>query len=75
MSMACQFFGLTIAEAWAGVTYNAACALGVQSEYGSLDVGKAADLNLWSINDESALCYYFGYTPPHRTMVAGEWIA
>lgn len=74
MNMACQLFGFSIAEALKAVTYNAARALGMQSRYGELAVGKVADLNLWSVEHAAALCYYFGHVPPHRTMLAGEWI-
>lgn len=74
MNMACQLFDLSIAEALLAVTYNAAKALGMQARFGELAVGKAADLNLWSIEHSAALCYYFGHVPPHRTMLAGEWI-
>lgn len=74
MNMACQLFGFSIAETLSAVTYNAAKALGMQARYGELAVGKVADLNLWSIEHSAALCYYFGHVPPHRTMLAGEWI-
>lgn len=75
MNMACQLFSLTVAEALAGVTHQAARALGIADEVGSIAVGKVADLNLWSVNDAAALCYYFAYPLPHRTMIAGQWIS
>jgi imidazolonepropionase len=75
MSMACQFFGLTVPEVLAGVTFQAARALGLADEVGSIAAGKIADLVLWSINDPAALCYYFSYPLPHKTMIAGQWIA
>lgn len=74
MSMACQLFSLTVPEVLSGVTYQAARALGIAEEVGSIAVGKIADLNLWSVNDSAALCYYFAYPLPHRTMIAGQWI-
>lgn len=73
MNMACQFFLLTVPEVLAGVTYHAARALGIADDVGSIAVGKVADLNLWSVNDSAALCYYFAYPLPHRTMIAGQW--
>lgn len=75
MNMACQFFSLTVPEVLAGVTYQAARALGIADDVGSIAVGKVADLNLWSVNDSAALCYYFAYPLPHRTMIAGQWIS
>lgn len=74
MNMACQFFGLTVEEALAGVTSQAAKALGIAHEVGAIEIGLAADLVRWSINDSSILCYHFGYPIPHRTMIAGQWI-
>lgn len=75
MNMACQFFSMTVPEVLSAVTVQAARALGLESQIGSIAVGKAADLVLWSINDSAALCYYFAYPLPHRTMIAGEWVS
>ncbi|WP_058481922.1 imidazolonepropionase [Legionella waltersii] len=75
MSMACQLFGLSIPEVWSGVTSHAARALGLSHLIGSIEVGKMADLVLWSIKDSAALCYYFAYPIPHKTMIAGEWVS
>ena len=74
MSMACQLFSMTIPEVLTAVTSHAARALGIHNETGSIMNGKVADLVLWSINDSAALCYYFAYPLPHKTMIAGEWI-
>jgi imidazolonepropionase len=75
MSMACQFFSLTVSEVLAAVTYQAARALGVDQEVGSIAPGQIADLVLWSINDSAALCYYFAHPIPHKTMIAGQWLS
>ena len=44
LNMACTLFRLTSAEAFAGVTRNAAQALGLHETHGTLEVGKVADL-------------------------------
>ena len=44
MTVACFAMGLSLEEALAAVTLNAACSLGVQADAGSLEVGKRADL-------------------------------
>lgn len=75
LSMACRFFGLTVPEALAAVTSNAAKALGLQDQTGRLDVGYAADLVRWSTKDSATLCYHFGYSLPHSTMIAGRWLS
>ena len=46
MTVACFAMGLSLEEALAAVTVNAACSLGLQAEVGSLEVGKRADLVL-----------------------------
>ena len=50
MHMACVQFGLTPSEALAGVTRNAARALGMQQEIGQLAVGMRADMALFDID-------------------------
>ena len=63
LNMACTLFGLTPEEALAGVTRNAARALGLQDEVGTLEVGKRADIALWQINRPAELCYNLGANP------------
>lgn len=75
MSMACQFFSLTVSEVMLAVTYQAARALGLDTEVGIIAPGAIADLVLWSINEGADLCYYFGYPIPHKTMVGGKWVS
>jgi imidazolonepropionase len=60
MNMACTLFGLTPAEALMGVTRNAAQALGLLAETGTLEAGKAADLAVWNITDPAELTYWIG---------------
>lgn len=74
LNMACQFFGLTVPEALTAVTYQAARALALERETGSLAAGMTADLVRWSIKDSASLCYHFGYPIQHSTMVAGNWL-
>ena len=73
MNMACQFFSMTIPEVLSAVTFQAAKALGLAEQVGSINIGMAADLVRWSVKDSAELCYHFGTPMPHATMVAGEW--
>ncbi len=41
---------IPLAEAWSWVSYNAAKALGIEDQTGSLEVGKDADVVLWTAN-------------------------
>jgi len=63
LNMACTLFGLTPEEALAGATRNAARALGLQDEIGTIEVGKRADLALWKIDRPAELAYHLGANP------------
>ncbi|GAA3999506.1 imidazolonepropionase [Sphingomonas humi] len=66
MNMACTLFGLTPEEAISGMTINAARALGMADEIGTLEPGKAADLCAWRIADPAELGYWMGLMPERR---------
>ena len=72
MNMACTLFGLTPDEALAGMTINAARALGLAHDIGSLAAGKAADLAVWRIEDLAELAYWIGLPGPERRIFAGQ---
>ena len=60
LNMACTLFGMTPEEALTGMTRNAATALGLQNEIGTLETGKCADLAVWNICEPSELSYWLG---------------
>jgi imidazolonepropionase len=72
LSMACTLFGLTAEEALAGMTVNAARALGLEKEVGTVAAGKAADLCIWRVGRPAELAYWIGLPGPERRIVAGE---
>jgi imidazolonepropionase len=57
MNMACTLFGLRPAEALAGVTRNAARALGRQDCCGILKPGFRADFDVWDAEEPAELLY------------------
>ena len=63
MNMACTLFRLTPLEALAGTTLNAARALGIARDVGSLECGKVADFALWDIARPADLAYGIGLDP------------
>ena len=71
MNMACTLFGLTPEEALAGMTINAARALGTAREAGSIAAGKAADLCVWRIESLAELGYWVGLPGPERRIYGG----
>jgi imidazolonepropionase len=60
LNMACTLFRMTPEEALAGVTINAAKALGMGDTHGSLEVGKVADFVAWNIERPADLAYWLG---------------
>jgi imidazolonepropionase len=72
LSMACTLFGLTPEEALAGMTREAARALDLQDEVGTVATGKAADLCIWRVSRPAELCYWVGLPGPERRIVAGQ---
>ena len=72
MNMACTLFGLTPEEALAGMTNNAARALGLEKEIGTIAAGKAADLCVWRLESLAELGYWIGLPGPERRIYAGD---
>ncbi|MEO8132427.1 MAG: imidazolonepropionase [Betaproteobacteria bacterium] len=71
LNMGCTLFRLTPAEALAGVTRNAARALGL-ADRGVLAPGLRADLALWDIGHPAELAYHLGYNPLSRVVRHGS---
>ena len=71
INMACTLFGLTPEEAIAGMSINAARALGLDKQIGTLTAGKAADLAVWNLENLSELGYWIGLPGPDRRVFAG----
>jgi imidazolonepropionase len=63
LNMACTLFRLTPEEALAGITGQAARALGLADTHGTLEVGKACDLVVWDVDEPAELAYAIGANP------------
>ena len=72
MNMAATLFGLTVDECLAGVTREAARALGLRGETGTLEAGKSADLAIWDIERPAELVYRMGFNPLHARIWRGQ---
>jgi len=72
MNMAATLFRMTVDECIAGMTREAARALGLLAETGTLDVGKACDLAIWDIERPAELVYRIGFNPLFRRVWRGQ---
>ncbi|MCW5646731.1 MAG: imidazolonepropionase [Sphingopyxis sp.] len=72
LNMGATLFGLTVVEALRGVTVNAAAALGLGAEIGTLEPGKACDLAIWDVTDPAELVYRIGFNPLHQRIKDGQ---
>ncbi|MGI2038200.1 imidazolonepropionase [Shewanella frigidimarina] len=75
LNMACTLFRLTPEEALQGVTINAAKALGIDNNVGSITVGKQADFCLWDITTPAQLAYAYGVNLCKTVVKNGQVVA
>ena len=68
----CIHYGMTIEEALRGVTVNAAKALQLDSEVGTLEPGKAADVAVTDVPDYRHIVYRLGHNPVWMTIFGGR---
>ena len=72
MNMGATLFRLTVDECIAGVTREAARALGLLEEIGTLEAGKFCDLAIWDIERPADLVYRMGFNPLHARVWRGQ---
>lgn len=73
MNMGATLFRMTPSECLAGVTVNAARALGLPDR-GAIAPGLRADLAVWDIGHLAELSYRIGFNPLHARIVGGEFV-
>ena len=72
MNMAATQFRLTIDECLLGVTREAARAIAMEHDVGTLERGKYADLAIWNIDEPAELVYRMGFNPLHSRVWRGR---
>ncbi|MDS7594542.1 imidazolonepropionase [Agrobacterium tumefaciens] len=75
MNMGATLFRLTVDECLTATTRNAARALGLLSETGTLEAGKSADFAIWNIGRPAELVYRIGFNPLHSRIFKGETVS
>ena len=74
IALSCRYLKLTVAQAIAAATINAAAAVNRQDLVGSLEPGKQADILLLAVDDYRQLGYKFGSNLVHKVMKRGQWV-
>ncbi len=72
LNVACLYYGLKPEEAFSMVTINAAKALGMEGEIGSIEPGKSADLVIWDAPDLSEIPYHHGLSHVSEVVISGS---
>ncbi|MBC7249332.1 MAG: imidazolonepropionase [Anaerolineae bacterium] len=72
IALACRYMKLTPAEAIVAATVNAACAVGLAHQVGSLEAGKLADIVILDLPGYQHLPYRFGTNPVRTVIKAGR---
>lgn len=72
MNMGATLFRMTVDECLRGMTVNAAKALGLADETGTLEAGKSCDLAIWDIERPAELVYRIGFNPLHQRVWRGQ---
>lgn len=72
MVLATSLFRMTPEECLAGVTREAARALGLAGDRGTLEVGKRADIAIWDIGHPRELSYWLGLNQLNGLWIGGQ---
>lgn len=72
MSLACTQMGMSPAESLAATTSNAAEALGISANHGSIEVGKQANFLIWNLEHEREIPYWIAAPTVHQTVISGK---
>ncbi len=72
IGLAVMKMGLTIEEALTASTLNAAAALDLSTDIGSIEEGKRADLILLDLENYRQIPYFFGYNPVRTVICDGN---
>lgn len=74
LTIACTQLRMTPAEAIAATTLNAACAMGLGADRGSLEPGKLADFTLWDAPSWRYIPSHFGVNLIHSVFKRGQLV-
>lgn len=74
LNMGATLFKMTVEECLIAATRNAADALGILNETGTIEIGKSADFTIWDIERPAELVYRIGFNPIYSRVFKGRSI-
>ncbi len=74
LALACRLYKMSPAEALIAATLGGAAALGLAKDYGSLTVGKYADIQVWDIPSHEHLVYRLGGNVVEKVIKKGKLV-
>ena len=74
IGLAVMRMGMTVEEAITAATLNAAAALELADEIGSIEEGKAADIILLDVDNYRQIPYFFGHNPVRAVICGGKTV-
>jgi imidazolonepropionase len=74
MTLACIYMGMSAEEVITTTTINAACALDLQNDVGSIEVGKKTDIVIWDVNNYKQIPYFLGLNLVEKVIKNGNII-
>jgi len=72
MTLACIYMGMNAEEVIVATTINAACALDLQDDIGSIEVGKKTDIVIWDVNNYRQIPYFLGLNLVEKVIKNGN---
>lgn len=72
INIACLKYRMTPEEVLTSVTLNAAAAIGLEGDHGSIEPGKRSDIAVWDAPDLDYICYRMGSSLVHTVIKDGR---
>ncbi|GAG85691.1 unnamed protein product, partial [marine sediment metagenome] len=72
MTLACIYMGMSAEEVITATTINAACALDLQNDVGSIEISKKSDMVIWDVDNYKQIPYFLGLNLVEKVIKNGN---